>query len=207
MGWTDGIREVEWNRDVLERIVALLLALAGLADRASGLPASRRLHLLCVLAVGEAKARALITGMAFNPSGEAGSTACPQPDDAPRLASRFRALALMLAALLALAGRLASRLRREAGARAVQFIGLRKPAEPQGRVFHHAARAPPLQRALQTRTTCAASPAGELSHVPSRPLTPAASQPLHGRREVDGRCLAPPLLPIGEKVASHREAG
>ena len=41
MGRTDWIGEVERNRDALACILALLVALAGLADRASRLPASR----------------------------------------------------------------------------------------------------------------------------------------------------------------------
>ena len=104
MGWTDWVREVERNREALERIVALLLALAGLADRASGLPAARRLDLLCILRHGEAEARAFVTGTASGPCG--GETEFHTADDATRLAAAFRALALLLAAILARAGRL-----------------------------------------------------------------------------------------------------
>ena len=106
MGWTDWIREVERNRDALERIVALLLALAGLADRASGLPAARRLDLLCILGRGAAEARAFVTGAASGPCEEGGQTGFHTADDAARLAAGFRALALLLAAILARAGRL-----------------------------------------------------------------------------------------------------
>lgn len=47
MGWVDRNREVERNRDVLERILALLISFAGLADR---------LRLLTIIGYGEAEA-------------------------------------------------------------------------------------------------------------------------------------------------------
>ena len=148
MGWTDWIREVERNRDVLERILALLLALAGLADRASGLPASRRLQVLGILGRGEAEARAFITGTVVGPSGEAGGTAFPA-DHAARLAAGFRALALLLGAMLARAGRLARWLRREPSPLAGRNIWPRKPAEARDRRLNHAARDPPPSFALR----------------------------------------------------------
>ena len=128
MGWTDWIREVERNRDVLERILALLLALADLADRASGLPASRRLQVLCILGAGD--------------------TAFPA-DHAARLAAGFRALALLLGAMLARAGRLARWLRREPSPLAGRNIWPRKPAEARDRRLNHAARDPPPSFALR----------------------------------------------------------
>jgi len=42
---------------VLERILALLISYAGLADRASGLPAPVRLRLLTILGLSEGVAR------------------------------------------------------------------------------------------------------------------------------------------------------
>jgi hypothetical protein len=98
--------ETDWSRDVLERIVALLFALAGLADRAAGLPFLRRRHVLGILSRGEAEARAFLIGA---------STGVPVPADGPgeidgapericdaaRLAARLRALALLLCAMLA----------------------------------------------------------------------------------------------------------
>jgi hypothetical protein len=86
----------DWNRDALERIVALLFALAGLTDLAAGLPVLRRQQVLGILSHGEVEARAFLFGGAPVPSdapGEAG--------DAARLAVRLRALALMLCILLA----------------------------------------------------------------------------------------------------------
>ena len=144
MGWTDWIREVERNRDALERIVALLLALAGLADRASGLPAARRLDLLCILGHGAAEARAFVTGAAFGRCEE--ETEFHTADDAARLAAGFRALALLLAAILARAGRIARWLRREARVKAGLPTMQRKPVEPRGRTVRYAARGPPPSR-------------------------------------------------------------
>ena len=144
MGWTDWVREVERNREALERIVALLLALAGLADRAAGRPASRRLYLLCILGHGAAEARAFVTGAASGPCEE--ETEFHTADDAARLAAGFRALALLLAAILARAGLFARWLRREARARAGLPTAQCKPIEPQGRTVRLAARGPPPSR-------------------------------------------------------------
>ena len=146
MGWTDWVREVERSRDALERIVALLFALAGLADRASGLPAARRLDLLCILGHGAAEARAFVTGAAFSPCEEGGDTGFHAADDAARLAAGFRALALLLAAILARAGRIARWLHREARAGAGLPTVRRKLIEPQGRIVRYAARGPPPSR-------------------------------------------------------------
>jgi hypothetical protein len=93
-GW-----EADWSRDVLERIVALLFALAGLADLAAGAPFLRRRRVLAILDSGEAEARAFLLGTA---SGAAVSMAAPESaDDAARLAARLRALALLLCMMLA----------------------------------------------------------------------------------------------------------
>ena len=91
--------EADWNRDGLERIVALLFALADLADRAAGASFLRRRRVLGILNWGETEARAFVICMvcgapvpadALEPSG-----------DAADLATRLRALALMLCVLLA----------------------------------------------------------------------------------------------------------
>jgi hypothetical protein len=92
-------READWSRDVLERIVALLFALANLADLAADVPFLRRRQVLGILSHGEAEARAFVTGVApgapasTDPPGSAGDAAC--------LAARLRLLALMLYAMLA----------------------------------------------------------------------------------------------------------
>jgi hypothetical protein len=101
------------NRDVLERIVARLLALACMADLAACLPFLRRREAVGILSYGEAAARAHFAGLALNsPFGEDALSEenAPAPADAPGeycdallLAARFRALAFMLAGLLSLA--------------------------------------------------------------------------------------------------------
>jgi hypothetical protein len=95
-GW-DG--EANWNRDVLERIVALLFALAGLADLAADAPYLRRRQVLGILSHGEAEARAFVIGVVLGETApaDAPESAC----DAERLAASFRALALTLCILLA----------------------------------------------------------------------------------------------------------
>lgn len=89
-GW-----DTNWNRDVLERIVVLLFALADLADLAAGAPFLRRRQVLGILSHGEAEARMFITGMAVDAPGEGGTC------DATHLAERFRMLARMLCVLIA----------------------------------------------------------------------------------------------------------
>ncbi len=96
-GWE---KEANWNCDVLERIVALLFALANLADLAAGAPSLRRRQVLKILSHGEVEARAFLFGGAPVPS-----DALENTGDAARLAARFRALALVLCALLAQAAR------------------------------------------------------------------------------------------------------
>ena len=94
--------QANWNCDVLERIVALLFALASLADLAAGAPYLRRRQVLEILSHGEVEARAFLFGGAPVPS-----DALENTGDAARLAARFRALALVLCALLAQAARFA----------------------------------------------------------------------------------------------------
>ena len=105
MGKLERNRQVERDRNVLERILALLLALAALTDRAACRSAATRLHLLAILGQGEAEARDFIFAMASHPCPDApvDPTAAPSPaaGDAALLAARFRMLALALTALLA----------------------------------------------------------------------------------------------------------
>ncbi len=101
-GWD---RKAKWNSDVLERMVALLLALACLADLAACLPWLRRQQLLGILSQGEAEAWAFVMDL---PPGAAVPLDAPDSaGDAARLAASFRALALMLCAMLARAQLLA----------------------------------------------------------------------------------------------------
>jgi hypothetical protein len=135
------MREVNRHRYVLERILALLLLMAVLADHAAGLPLRRRRTVLEILGRGEAEARALVVGLATGlpacggdaaPFKDADSSAAlmvslSNHDDAARLAAGLRVLALALGVLLAAARRVA--LPGEAGPRA----GLSR-AEPAGSV-------------------------------------------------------------------------
>ena len=116
LGW---MREVNRHRYVLERILALLLLMASLADHAAGLPLRRRRAVLEILGRGEAEARALVLGMATGapacgddaaPFKDADSSAAlmvslSNHDDAARLAAGLRVLALALGVLLAQARR------------------------------------------------------------------------------------------------------
>lgn len=98
---------MDWNsegrRKMLERIVALLLSLAVLADRAARLPTLLRLPLLAVLGYGECVARDFVmdlvweTGATINADAAESLTA----GDAEQLAARLRMLAMVLNALLA----------------------------------------------------------------------------------------------------------
>ena len=110
MGRQEWSRSVERDRSVLERILALLLALAALTDRAACLSAAIRLHLLAILGQGEAEARDFILAMAFEAGAPArldaasdATTVTPvhEVGDAALLAARFRMLALALGVLLA----------------------------------------------------------------------------------------------------------
>lgn len=99
MGRTEWKRGVEQDRAVLEHIRVLLLALATLVDRAAGLPAVDRLHVLAILGHGEVEARSFIVAMASGaPAGII--TARPATGDAGQLAASFRMLALVLGAVL-----------------------------------------------------------------------------------------------------------
>ena len=113
MGRQEWSRSVERDRSVLERIRALLLALAALTHRSASLPVARRMHLLAILGHGEAMARDFILAMASDPGAparlDAASDAAtvklvPEAGDAAVLAARFRVLALALGVMLALAG-------------------------------------------------------------------------------------------------------
>lgn len=119
MDWLEWSRRLDRRRDVLERIIALLLALSALAERADGLSAVRRESVLRILTYGEAEARTFVIAMAR----ESGAPAEPAADvamahgQAERLAAGFRALALILGAMLSLARRFARSLPKEAGLR------------------------------------------------------------------------------------------
>jgi hypothetical protein len=92
-----------WKEEVLEEILALLVLLAGLADRAAGRPLAIALPVLAGLAHAEAVARDYIIGL---PSGAAALVASsPSEDRAARLAADFRILVRILRTYLAQARR------------------------------------------------------------------------------------------------------
>lgn len=85
----------------MQRIVALLTALADLAERAAGRSPAVRLLVLWLLARAEAVASDHVLAVSGLPACAhwAGHTAaCPDADHAIRLAARFRLLAAALAA-------------------------------------------------------------------------------------------------------------
>lgn len=91
---------MDWRRegDMLEAILSLLVALAGLADRAASLPLCLQLPVLAFLARGEDVARSFVIGL---PSGTVALVAVSQvPDRAERLADELRALARVLRTLI-----------------------------------------------------------------------------------------------------------
>ena len=99
----DGNLAIEDNRRMLTRIVALLFALAGLAERLSGLPRPIRAFVLQILGSAEAVARDFVFETTQYQGMPAPLPACfgalqggDSPADAMRLAQSFRALAVML---------------------------------------------------------------------------------------------------------------
>ncbi len=89
-----GYRRTDRECDALKRIVALLFALANLADLAAGASFLRRRRVLGILNWGETEARAFLIAMS---TGEAVPAEALEPSgDLADLAVRLRALALML---------------------------------------------------------------------------------------------------------------
>src|SRR5690606_34624933 len=93
------------ERIVLERILALLLSLAALAERAAGVSARRRRQVAGLLAVALAEARDMIARLAgLRPHPAAGPFAAASVpasvDEMRRIAAALRVLALVLHALL-----------------------------------------------------------------------------------------------------------
>jgi hypothetical protein len=128
-------RNADWNRDVLERIVALLFALACLAELAACLPFLRRQQLLGILSHGEAEAWAYVMGLP--PDVQAPAYASGEAADAARLAASFRALALMLCAMLARAALFAGATgpRADRPSHGTSGVAVRWPAAPAVPVF------------------------------------------------------------------------
>ena len=95
------------NRRMLKRIVAVLFALAGLAERLTGLPRPLRGFVLLILGSAETVARDFVLETTHHHHGvTAPLPACfgalqtgDSPADALRLAQSFRVLAVLLASL------------------------------------------------------------------------------------------------------------
>lgn len=97
----DGNAQIGWEKNALYRIVALLLALADLAERAAGASRPVRCRALWALRHADAVANEFVTGCAQDPA--AGGQFSPgwtsgqsEPADAINLAVSLRALALMV---------------------------------------------------------------------------------------------------------------
>ena len=100
MDWNHKI-EQQW--DVLQRIVALLFALAELADDASTRSRRVRRKMLSILLRGEAVARQMLSWEVLKSGKPVCLPACPygdRVDDAMQLADCFRALAAALAYII-----------------------------------------------------------------------------------------------------------
>lgn len=98
-----GSWEADWNRDALERIVVLLFALADLADTAAGVSFLRRRQIIGILNRGEVEARAFVIGILCGAS--VPKDVLEASGDVTCLATRLRALALLLCVLRARAGK------------------------------------------------------------------------------------------------------
>lgn len=103
--------EIETNRNALRRIMALLFALADLAECAAGRSWPVRRLALSILGFAEEVAHAFVTGSASAPSFN--SSRGDGPLDAMQLALSFRMLALAVHAMLG--SRFRGRARRDAG--------------------------------------------------------------------------------------------
>lgn len=93
-------RQEHNETDVLKRIIALLVSLAGLAESASQLSLPLRVFNLWVIRRGEAAAWTLLDDEEF----AVFAAACPggnQPDEALALAASLRGIAMILSARLA----------------------------------------------------------------------------------------------------------
>ena len=104
MDWNSAIEDD--NRRTLKRIVALLFALAGLAERLSNLPRPVRAFVLRILGPAETVAREFLFETTQGSGVPAPLPACfnalqggDSPADAMRLAQSFRVLAVLLDSL------------------------------------------------------------------------------------------------------------
>jgi hypothetical protein len=97
-GWNE---ETDWSCDVLMRIVAILLALASLAERAAGAPRPVRCQVLWALQQADAVARAFVAGSVWDAACQWPPAMTPvrhgfDPADAADLAASLRMLAFLV---------------------------------------------------------------------------------------------------------------
>lgn len=121
----------------MRRLVALLLDLAGLAERAAGRSAPVRHFVLWLLAMGEAVAGDYVLDLTGRPASGQAAFAPARRDAAAAmgLAARFRALAAALAAFVdAVAATWQADLRHAWGALPAAFGALASPAGPSSMV-------------------------------------------------------------------------
>jgi len=111
--------ESEGIRRQLEGIIALLLSLAALAERASRAPLSVRIHVLSILGPAAFCAGEFVSGQMGLPA-VLPAHADTSVDDAENLAARFRCLAFALASI---AVRLWAGRRVRAGIRSPRGVG------------------------------------------------------------------------------------
>jgi len=95
----DGSRQTERSGVALQRIVALLFALADMAERAADAPHRVRSVVLMILRTAEPAAQGIVFGAGYGQPAPAYES--DSPTDALRFAARFRALAALLLSLTA----------------------------------------------------------------------------------------------------------
>lgn len=94
---------MDWQkrREMMERIFALLVSFAVLAERAAGLPALLRWPVLAILRYGESVARDYVMELAWEAGAPAHAVAALSAGEAATLADKFRASARLLGLILA----------------------------------------------------------------------------------------------------------
>jgi hypothetical protein len=135
----------------LIRIVALLVSLAGTAERAAYSPAPLRRTLLWLLMRTEPAARRVVIKVAFDLGWQVDLPPfrlyCDDPDEALALAERFYQFACMLQQLLAFAARAASMIAWPAGWQGFgrrRSLACKNAADP-GQINTHLARSHPAR--------------------------------------------------------------
>ena len=93
MNWNSAMED---DRRMLRRIVAVLFALAGLAERLAGLPRPVRAVVLRILRSAEAVARDFVFETTQDDGASDSLQGGDSPADAMRLAQSFRVLAVLL---------------------------------------------------------------------------------------------------------------